>query len=458
MKHPLDQRLAAALPANSLYAVGGRVRDEVRHQFSQSHLETKDHDYLVTGVGLEELTTRLTPLGRVSRVGASFAVIKLSTEFGVVDVALPRRERSSGVGHREYEIISAPDIPIDDDLARRDFRMNMMARAVPTGELLDPFGGARDIAARRIDILNPQALLEDPLRMLRACQFAARFEYELSESTLGAMQDAAPLVATVSGERIGEELTKMLRWTRVPSLGLELMRATGLQQHVWPELLEGVGVEQNEWHLFDVYRHNLETLDATRPGDLIVRLAALFHDVGKPRVKDGPHFYRHERVGEVLTRSMLGRLHFGNEVIEGVAHLVRQHMYDADPGASDAAIRRFIRRIGPTSLERQFELREADVVASGLPRRDDSHEIFMQRVREELDRKPPFSVRDLEIDGAMVLEIMKRKKIVPTNFKGDARVGAALRYALEQVTESPRDNVASRLSYLIERFFEGAVP
>src|SRR5581483_3296715 len=139
--------------------------------------------------------------------------------------------------------------------------------------------------------------------------------------------------------------------------------------------------------------------DASPRGDVIVRLSALLHDVGKPRTKDGPHFYRHEQVGADMTHAMLERLRFSNDVVDRVTHLVRQHMYVGDPQLSDPALRRLIRRIGPDNLERQFAVRAADIAGSGLPKRDDSNERFQSRVYAELERRPPFSVRDLQIGG-----------------------------------------------------------
>src|SRR5208283_2304366 len=159
---------------------------------------------------------------------------------------------------------------------------------------------------------------------------------------------------------------------------------------IWPELLEGVGVAQNEWHAYDVWEHTLATLDATPPGDTTLRLAALLHDVGKPRTKDGPHFYRHEQIGAEMATGMLRRLRYPNDTVDTVEQLVRQHMYVQDPALSDAAIRRFIRRIGPANLQRQFAVRHADIVGSGLAKRDDSNERFEARVWEEMEREPAF--------------------------------------------------------------------
>ncbi len=453
---PIDRVIAQALPAGTLFAVGGRVRDELRGEIEGAHVALKDLDYVVTGVPGLELQERLRKIGRVDLVGASFAVFKVTLDGRTVDVALPRRERSIGVGHRDFEVESGPAVPLENDLARRDFRMNMIARAIPSGEILDPYEGEADIRARRIDILTPRTFEEDPLRMLRAAQFAARFGYTLTPKTFDAMKNAAPLVQTVSAERIAEEFTKLFVQAPRPSVGLELLRETGVLAYIWPELLEGVGVEQNEWHAYHVYRHNLETLDSVAAGDLILRLASLLHDIGKPRTKEGPHFYRHEQVGADMAREMLARLRFSNEVVETAEHLVRQHMYVADPDLSDAAIRRFIRRIGVRHLDRQFALRAADIAGSGLPKRDDSNERFQARVYAEVARKPAFSIKDLLVNGADVISVMVKKGMVSPDFRGDKRVGDALQYLFEQVTDRPERNHADTLNALLDRYFGGS--
>ncbi len=202
----LDESLAAWLPPGSLYSVGGRVRDELRGTPEGS----KDFDYVVVGVPQDELIARLAPHGNVDLVGAAFSVIKFSSDVGNADLALPRREVSTGTGHRDFKVVSSPEITLEDDLARRDFRMNMLARALPSGELVDPYGGADDIRAQRIDIVRAETFEEDPLRMFRAAQFAARFRYALSPAAIKAMRAAAHLAKTVSTERISDELLKLL--------------------------------------------------------------------------------------------------------------------------------------------------------------------------------------------------------------------------------------------------------
>lgn len=460
MRHPLDDLLIAALPRIAqVYAVGGRVRDEFRSHLDGIERPPKDLDYVVTGVPLDALLDALRVVGRVDVVGASFAVLKFRHEAGEADIALPRRERSTGVGHKEFAVESGPEIPLENDLRRRDFRMNMIARRLADDEIVDPYGGVRDIRTGRIDIVAEEAFEEDPLRMLRAAQFAARFEYEPSERTAAAMRASAPLVATVSAERIGEEFAKLMS-ARRPSIGIEVLRETGVLAVLWPELLEGIDVDQNDWHAYDVYRHNLATLDAAPRGDLTLRLASLFHDVGKPRTAAprpdgrGNTFYQHEHVGAEMVPEMLGRLRLPNETVETVAHLVRHHMYSADPHAQDKTLRRFIHRIGVEHLKRLFALRWADIGGSGLPKRDDSNERFEERIAAVLAERPAFSVRDLAIDGSDVISLFERKGLAGAGFRGDARVGEVLQALFEEVTDDPSRNEAGLLVRRAERYLD----
>lgn len=441
----IDALLSGALPGGALYAVGGRVRDEVRSEVDGIPRPAKDFDYVAVGIGLAELVERLRSVGRADVVGAAFAVVKVTLGGTTVDVALPRRERSTGRGHRDFDVEAGPSVTLEDDLARRDFRMNMLARAIPGGDLVDPYGGRADIEAARIDLLRDEAFDEDPLRMLRACQFAARFSFVIAPRTMEAMRRAAPLVETVSAERIRDELVKFLALAPRPSAGLEWMREGGLLPYVLPEIGLGIGVEQNEWHAFDVYRHTLETLDAAPPGDLVLRLAALFHDAGKPATKQGPHFYGHETVGAEMSLSRLEALRFPAETIQRVAGLVRNHMYSTDPAMSDSAIRRFVRRVGPENLDRQFALRAADIVGSGLPKRNDANERFQARVAALLSERPPLSTRDLAIGGEDVIrELTAAGKLAPGS-RGGPLVGKVLAELLDRVIEDPTMNVRHRL-------------
>lgn len=440
----IDARLAAALPRGSLYAVGGRVRDEVRTAFDGIPRTAKDLDYVVLGLELQELVDRLRTVGRADVVGATFAVVKVTVGETTVDVALPRRERSTGVGHREFSVEWGPGIPLEDDLARRDFRMNMLARALPVGDLVDPYGGQADIRGRRIDLLRLAAFEEDPLRMLRASQFAARFEFAVTERTMAAMRAAAPLVATVSPERVRDELIKLLETSARPSIGLEVMREGGLLPFVVPEVAEGIGVEQNQYHRYDVYRHTLVTLDAVRPGDATLRLAALLHDVAKPRRKtvdeQGSHFYGHETEGEEMARKLLERLRFPAAVVSDVTRLVRNHMYAADPAVQPRTARRFIRRVGQDLLDRQFALRAADIVGSGFRKRGPANEAFEARVKAVLDERPPLSVRDLAVSGDDAIAALVASGKLSRGSRGGPAVGMLLQRLLDIVLDDPARN------------------
>ncbi|MDQ2858560.1 MAG: HD domain-containing protein [Candidatus Eremiobacteraeota bacterium] len=453
----IDRALAAVLPQDSLFAVGGRVRDEVRSALDGIERPAKDLDYVVVGVGLDDLIERVSKVGRADIVGAAFAVVKVSMGDGAVDVALPRRERSTGAGHRDFAVEAGPEVSLHDDLARRDFRMNMLARALPGGDLIDPYAGEADIRARRIDVLHGEAFVDDPLRMLRACQFAGRFAYTVAPPTLSAMQRAAALVATVSPERIRDELGKLLGLARRPSIGLEVMREGGLLQYVLPELAEGVDVLQNVFHAYDVYHHNLATVDAACEGDLTLRWAALLHDIGKPRTKSvdegsalGAHFYGHETLGAEMSRALLERLRCAHEFIDDVAQLIAHHMYVADPRLEGKTIRRFVRRIGEPRLERQFALRAADIVGSGLPKRDDSNEQFEARVWDVVHARPPFSVADLAINGSDVVAALTRAGRLSTESRGGPEVGDLLRRLLESVLDDPSLNERAHLLALME--------
>ena len=459
MRHPLDDVLIAALPQAAVYAVGGRVRDEFRQRLEAIERPPKDLDYVVTGIPADALLRALETVGRVDVVGASFAVLKFRHAAGEADIALPRRERSTGVGHKEFAVEAGPEIPLEDDLGRRDFRMNTIARRVSDDAVVDPYGGIADIRAGRIDIVAESAFSDDPLRMLRAAQFASRFGYHLTERTAAAMTAAAALIGSVSGERIGEEFAKLMS-ARAPSIGIEILRGTGILAQLWPELLEGLGVDQNDWHAYDVYHHNLATLDAAPPGDLTLRLAALLHDIGKPRTaapRDdgrGNTFYQHEHVGAEMVQAMLARLRLPNETVETVVHLVRQHMYAADPDALDRTVRRFIRRIGPEHLERLFALRCADIDGSGLRPRSDSNERFEVRVAAVLAEQPALGLRQVALTGRDVIALFERKGLAAAGFRGDARVGEVLQALLEEVTDDPSLNEASLLAQRAERYID----
>jgi putative nucleotidyltransferase with HDIG domain len=274
------------------------------------------------------------------------------------------------------------------------------------------------------------------------------------------MTDAAALVTTVSGERIGDEITKLLGAPQ-PSVGIELLRTTGVLTHLWPELLEGVGVEQNQWHAYDVYRHALATMDAAPAGDPVLRLAALLHDVGKPRTAAprpdgrGNTFYSHEIVGADMVPAMLGRLRSSTETVEAITRLVRHHMYAADPQQPAKTVRRFVRRVGAGHLPRLFALRHADVTGSGLPEHGPgTNAAFEARVAAVLAERPPLGVTDLAIGGAEIIALLVARGLAAPDFRGDRRVGTVLAALLEEVLDDPARNEAGFLTAAANRHLD----
>ena len=421
------------LPKGKLYEVGGAVRD-----FLLSGKETEEKDYLVTGIPLEELTALLKPHGKVDLVGKSFGVIKFTpfskSERTTYDIALPRKEYSTGPGHRDFEVQFDHTLKVEDDLARRDFTINAIAKEVATGKLLDPFHGQSDLKKKIIRQVFPEAFLEDPLRMLRAVQFAARFEFKIEPETLEALKRNAHLITSVSPERIQDELSKLLSKADKPSIGFRLMQKSGLLLHILPELEACVGVDQpGGWHKYDVFEHTLLTIDHC-PKNLIIRLAALFHDINKPQTRvlvgDGATFYGHEIIGARTAEKIMSRLRYSNEIMNTVHLLVEKHMFTTN--VTDKGLRRLIKKAEGRIFD-LLELRKADIIAQG---RGDAGvreiEEFEKLVREEIARKPPFGLQDLKVDGNIIME---KFKLSP----GPA-IGKVLNHLLEKVLDDPDFN------------------
>lgn len=437
----LSQAVIAALEsAGSVYEVGGVVRDQL---LGIADEDVKDRDYLVTGIPFERLIELLKRHGRIDLVGKSFGVIKFTQSLGGVsstcDITLPRSERSTGSGHSEFDVTADHLLPVSADLQRRDFTVNAIARRVATGELIDPFGGVSDLQHRILRMTSPQSFPEDPLRMMRGVQFAARFHLTPEPATLAAMQQYAALIKTVSPERIAEELNKLLTRAAEPSHGFRLMQQTGLLSVVLPELEACVGVTQpGPYHRWDVFEHSIRAIDAARLS-LTVRLAALLHDINKPQhrriVDERVTFYGHEISGARTAKRVLQRLRYPNELISVVSLLVERHMFST--GVTDKGLRRLIRRVGVDHIFDLLELRKADTIAQGMGQTTDEVEQFAREVRAELDRRPPFGLADLAVNGT---ELMQELGLGPGPI-----VGTLLNYLLDVVVDLPEENSRERL-------------
>ncbi|MEM6457038.1 MAG: HD domain-containing protein [Acidobacteriota bacterium] len=349
--------------------VGGSVRDALRGD------PAKDLDVEVYGLAPDMLEQTLAGRFPLDRVGVSFGVLKLK---GLpIDVSLPRRESKRGRGHRGFEIDADPALDLVTASARRDFTINAMAWDPARDALLDPHGGLRDLERGVLRHVSP-AFVEDPLRVLRAMQFVARFDLAIAPETVALCrtieaEDLAP-------ERVFDEWRKLILRGRAVSRGLNVLRDTGWLARDYPELAALIDCPQDpRWHPEgDVWTHTGHVLDAfaaRRIGDdaedLVVGLACLCHDIGKPAATeiDADGAVRspgHEALGEAPTRALLGRMTRQAKLIDEVVALVLDHMkpfqlYDA--GASAAAVRRLARRVG--RIDRLVRVNEAD--ARGRP-------------------------------------------------------------------------------------------
>lgn len=436
------------LSSGRIYEVGGAVRDKLLF----GNLKSKDHDYLVTGIPYKELSQLLKKHGKVDLVGRSFGVIKFTQHINgkpyTFDIALPRTERSTGIGHKDFDVHFDPGLSIEDDLTRRDFTINAMAVALDTRELVDPLNGRDDLNKKQIRMVYPDSFKDDPLRMLRAIQFAARFEFDIEPDTYTAICEHAELIASVSPERIAEELNKLILLSEKPSDGFRLMLKTGLLEHIIPELMPCVDCEQpGGYHRYDVFEHTMHVLDAAPP-KLNIRLAAIFHDINKPQhrrlVDKGATFYGHESSGGKTAKEVLKRLRYSNDLIKEVVTLVERHMFTTD--VTDKGMRRLVKRVGIGLIFDLLDLRRADVEGQGMGGTTEDVDEFETDIKAELERKPPFSLSELALNGEDIMEMFE--------LQPGKRVGEILNHLMEQVLDDPSSNTREQLESFAKTYYQ----
>lgn len=351
--------------AGKLFLVGGLLRDRA---LGLTPDEDVDIVCLADALQAAEFLHGNGVTGHAPVVYPRFGTAMVSVRGVPVEFATARRE-SYSPGSRKPAVEPAT---LEEDVTRRDFTVNTLLENLHTGEQLDLTGRARaDMAARLIRTpLDPEATFrDDPLRLLRAVRFAAKLSFEIEPETHRAIVACVPRLSIVSSERIRDDFTKTLMLPRA-SYGLELLRQTGLLGIFAPELAAMHGVEQNMFHIYDVWGHTLKALESLPPdAGPEVRLAVLFHDIGKPRTKsvgeDGcAHFYGHQAAGAEMTRRILHRLKFPNAQIERVCQLVGLHMRIGEYTGqwSDTAVRRLIRDFGD-NLDDLFTISHADRAA-----------------------------------------------------------------------------------------------
>lgn len=456
------------------YLVGGSLRNIL--------LGEKPKDYDLTTNALPEKIGEIFPRSVMTnaKFGTVSVLIELeSGELDNVEVTTYRSEKDY-VGGRwpsHVEFTSS----LEEDLKRRDFTVNAMAlrlvdnsrvicsyesteQILSSNNFVDLYQGHEDLKNKLIRAVGDplERFREDGLRSMRACRLASVYQFKIEENTFSAMKETLDTAAQISPERIRDEFVKLVTKSPKPSIGIELMRECGLLKLYIPELLEGFGMEQNEHHVHDVYRHSLDTVDVA-PEE--IRIAALFHDIGKPRCKEGAHFYKHDQVGAQMTKEILSRLKFPNKEIDEIVNLVRWHMFyipkredltseEAQNGSaesgetvdekeernsafrsgwSDSAIRRMIRKVGgQEQIDKLIKLRIADAVANPRTSFDPADiQDLSSRVADIREQDTILGLKDLKITGHDLEEL---------GVKPGPKMKEVLNELLEMVTDDPEQN------------------
>ncbi len=442
------------------YIVGGALRDIV--------LGKTPHDYDLATNALPDEMLNMFP--KAVSTGAKFGtVIALIQdkhgETHEVEVTTFRSESDYVDGRWPSNVNFVDDI--DKDLGRRDFTFNAMALDLSQLELdgreesfqveiYDPYGGVKDIEKKVVRAVGTplERFKEDGLRAFKACRMAAQLGFDIEEETFEAIKESVPVAAQVSMERIRDEFMKMIINSPKPSIGIELMRKSGLLSLFMPELLEGVGVEQKLFHAHDVYKHALKTCDVAHDS---VKLAALLHDIAKPRTDMGNgHFYGHDKMGADMAEEIMKRMKFPQSEINRVKILIENHMFyyphvqedmtDEEKENiekhewTDTAVRRFIQRVGEENVDDLFKLRLADAQANPATAfKPEEITILQRRISEVRKQDMALKVTDLKVTGEDLMNIGIGK---------GPEMGIILNELLDMVVEDPTLN---RKDILLEK-------
>jgi tRNA nucleotidyltransferase (CCA-adding enzyme) len=424
------------------YLVGGSVRDLVLGH------EVLDYDFATNALpeNVMKIFKRVIPTG---------------IKHGTVSVLMKEKQyeittyRSDGkyLDGRRPDTISFSET-LEEDVKRRDFTINGLAYDINKELIIDHVSGLEDINKKVIRTIGDpvKRLNEDGLRSFRACRFAAKLYFSIDKETFAAMGKTLDIARQVSAERVRDELMKLLD-TDKPSIGLEYMRECGLMKLILPELLEGLNLSQNKFHVYDIYYHSLYSCDAIPGENKIIKLAALLHDVGKTstrkEIERGENtFYNHEVVGAKITKRIMKRLKFSNEEIERVTNLVLNHMFHYVDEWTDGAVRRFIRKVGLDNLKDLIVLRLADRRGNG--QRDGLPAPIIQlqkRIEKVIEDDSALTVKDLDIDGHIIMQEF--------DVKPGPIIGNILNELLEMVLDMPemnnRDNLLLKAKEIYDR-------
>lgn len=415
----------------SAYLVGGAVRDWFLGK------PCKDYD-IATDAEPKEVQALFR---KTIPTGIAHGTVTILYKGEKIECTTFRCEADYSDGRRPQKINYVRSI--EEDLSRRDFTMNAIAVSLKDGSIVDPFEGVKSIKSKTIKTVGSplDRFGEDGLRPIRAIRFASQLGFKIEEETLKAIPLSIEVCKKVSIERFRDEFVKMLL-SEHPIISLRLLEDTGLLKVFLPELSDCRGVEQKGMHSFDVLDHSFLSCDAAPQDNPIVRLAALFHDIGKVSTREkneyGAYtFYKHEAVSEKLTKKIMQRLKFPNKEIEEVSHLVGLHMFHYTEDWTDAAVRRFIVRAGVENIPNLFDLRRADGFGMTGQAPDLSNLVsFKKRLEKVIAEDSALSLKDLAVGGRELMEI---------GIPAGPKLGIILQKLFEAVLEDPSQNTKAQL-------------
>ncbi len=429
MPRPKLDRVREALKGTEFegraWLVGGAVRDELLHRKVGN-----DIDIVVQGDAAKaaEILWKKKVASIPPVTYPRFGTAMVQADGATLEFATSRKESYS----EESRKPNVKPATIEEDALRRDFTVNALMEDIFTGEILDPLGkGRRDLERRilRTPLDPKQTFFDDPLRMLRAVRFSWQLGFDPAEGLYEAIEQEAERLTIISAERIREELTKMLHLADGHECLVDLMDL-GLMKYIAPEFCDGVGMDQGPYHHLDVWSHTVEVVANADPRDIILRLAALFHDVAKPKCRKEEAgkttFHGHDTEGEKMTREIMQRLKFSNDETDAVALLVLHHMrLLGTKDFTDSAARRILRDL-KDQTERFMELCEADSAAHapGVKRPDYDH---IRDVLVRVAETTPHEKLDSPISGERIMEV--------TGIKEGEQVGKVKRHLSEMVIE-----------------------
>ena len=421
------------------FLVGGSVRDFILGQ------PNYDYDF-ATNAHPQQI---MSLFKRVIPTGIKHGTVSVLLNDRMFEITTYRADGKYIDGRRPESVSFSNSL--EEDVCRRDFTINGLAYDVEKDVILDFVNGVEDINNGIIRTIGSpiERFSEDGLRPYRACRFAARLHFDIEEATSDAVLKTLHIAKLVSIERVRDEFNKLLE-TDKPSEGLEYMLKLGLLELFLPELAECYEIEQNRYHIHDIYYHSVYSCDAAPKGDLMIRLAALLHDIGKVSTKregEGEDkdatFYNHEVIGSKMVRKIMRRLKYSNDECDKVNTLILNHMFHYTDDWSDGAVRRFMRKVGLENIDDLIQLRLADRKGNGSREGLPAPIIKLQeRIAKIIEDENAITVKDLKINGYILMERF--------DLKPGPVIGKVLNRLLEDVLDYPDINQPDTLLSMAE--------